>query len=85
MNTLTSGRATDSPRNDVNDDYSGVILSSPGEIRQLREVVERSLQQDDTILDPEFFLASVSKGWEPRVVVVHSAVMNSKSMGSSAP
>jgi len=73
MNTLTSGRATDSPSNDVNDDYSGVILSSPGEIRQLREVVERSLQQDDTILDPEFFLASVSKGWEPRVVVVHSA------------
>jgi hypothetical protein len=31
------------------------------------------MQQDDPMLDPEFFLASVSKGWAPRVVTVYWA------------
>jgi len=52
-------------------DYSGSILSSPRDIHQLTDVVERSLQHEDTMLDPEFFLASVSKGWKPRVVAVY--------------
>jgi hypothetical protein len=31
------------------------------------------MQQDDPMLDPEFFLASLSKGWQPKVVAVYSA------------
>ena len=29
--------------------------------------------QEDDVMDPEFFLASMTKGWEPKVVVVYSA------------
>ena len=50
--------------------YSTAILSSYTEIRQLRDAARRLTQQDDTVLDPEFFLASFSKGWAPRVVTV---------------
>ena len=53
--------------------YSGAVLSSITEIRQLRGVARRLMQQDEPLLDPEFFLASVSKGWRPRVVAVYNA------------
>jgi hypothetical protein len=69
MNTLSSEHSPDSGT-DV-DDYSGVVLSSNTAIRQLRDVARRLTQQDDSMLDPEFFLASVSKGWKPRVVAVY--------------
>lgn len=51
--------------------YSATVLSSVAEIQGLQPVVRCSLQQNDTLLDPEYFLASVSKGWAPRVVAVH--------------
>lgn len=51
--------------------YSGIILSSQRDIHRLRDDIGPSLQRDDTMLDPEFFLASVSKGWEARVVAVY--------------
>lgn len=64
-----AGRSTNTGANH----YSGVVLSSYTEIRRLRDVARRLLQQDDSMLDPEFFLASLSKGWQPRVVAVYSA------------
>src|SRR5712664_2394402 len=51
--------------------YSAVILSSASEIQGLKPLVRRSLPQNDILLDLEFFLASVSEGWTPRVVAVH--------------
>jgi hypothetical protein len=53
-------------------EYSAVVLSSHNEIRQLRDVASRLMRQDDPMLAPDFFLASLSKGWFPRVVVVYS-------------
>jgi hypothetical protein len=50
--------------------YSAVVLSSVAEIQSLQPLVRRSLLQNDIMLDPEFFLASVSEGWAPRVVAV---------------
>jgi hypothetical protein len=52
--------------------YSCSVLSSPDEIRSLKPFVRRSITQNDILFDPEFFLSSVSSGWEPRVVVVHN-------------
>ena len=66
---VLAGRSTDANVNP----YSGVVLSSNSEIRQLGDVAPRLMQQDEPLLDPEFFLASVSKGWRPRVVAVYSA------------
>src|ERR1039457_7015285 len=66
---VLAGRSTDANVNP----YSGVALSSNSEIRQLGDVARRLMQQDEPLLDPEFFLASVSKGWRPRVVAVYSA------------
>src|ERR1035438_2010100 len=51
--------------------YWGVVLSSNAEICHLRDVAGQLLQQDDPMLDPEFFLASLSEGWQPRIVAVH--------------
>ena len=52
--------------------YSGAVLSSHTEIRQLREVARRFMQQHvDPMQDPEFFLASVPFGWRPRVVAIN--------------
>ena len=45
-------------------------MSSAAEIQGLQPAVRRSFQQNDTLLDPGFFLASVSEGWAPRVVAV---------------
>jgi hypothetical protein len=64
------GSVTDSGTNALNN-YSGIVLSSRTDIHQLTDVAERSFQHDDTMLDPEFFLASVSKGWAARVVAVY--------------
>jgi hypothetical protein len=69
MTTLLAGRSTNSGANE----YAGVVLSSDVEIRQLRDIARRLMQNDDAMLDPEFFLASVSKGWAARVVAVYSS------------
>jgi hypothetical protein len=50
--------------------YSAAVLSSAAEIRSLQPLVRRPLLQNDIMREPEFFLASVSEGWAPRVVVV---------------
>jgi len=52
--------------------YSCSVLSSPDEIRSLKPFVRRSLTQNDILFDPDFFLSSVSSGWEPRVVAVRN-------------
>jgi hypothetical protein len=52
--------------------YSCSILTSPQEIRGLRPLVRRSLSQHDILLDPEFFLSSVSAGWRPKVVTIQN-------------
>jgi len=52
--------------------YSGVVLSSGTKIRELRLAAGRLMQQADPMLSPEFFLASVSLGWRPRVVAIYS-------------
>ena len=50
--------------------YSAVVLSSHTEIRQLRDVASRLMRREEPTLAPDFFLASLYKGWRPRVVVV---------------
>jgi hypothetical protein len=55
------------------DDYATAVLSSRMDIRQLSGVALWLTQNDEPMLDPEFFLASVSKGWRPRVVTVYRA------------
>ena len=50
--------------------YSAVVLSSHTEILQLRDVASQLMRQEDPMLTPDFFLASLSEGWWPRVVVV---------------
>jgi len=52
--------------------YSGIVLSSDTEIRQIHDVARRFMQgQVDPMQDPEFFLASVPDGWRPRVVAIN--------------
>jgi hypothetical protein len=53
--------------------YTGVVLSSNTEIRQLTGVARQLNPQDDPMLAPEFFLASVSKGWHPKIVAISYA------------
>lgn len=65
-------RSGSSNPNDVSH-YSGVLVSFDAEIRQLRHVADPLMPQDDTVFHPELFLASVSRGWKPRVVAVHRA------------
>jgi hypothetical protein len=50
-------------------EYSGIVLSSVAQIRNLCDSANR-IARANTMLAPEFFLASLSKGWEPRVVAV---------------
>jgi len=52
--------------------YSCSVLSSPDEIRSLKPFLRRSITQNDILFDPEFFLSSVSRGWEPGVVAVRN-------------
>lgn len=49
------------------------MLSSGPEIRRLRDGAARLMPQYEPALDPEFFVASVSKGWRPRAVAVYCA------------
>ena len=58
--------------NSVAGEFSGVVLSSAKKTRELKHIVGQLTQQDEPMLDPAFFLASVSQGWAPRVVVVHT-------------
>ncbi len=51
--------------------YSGVVLSSDTKIRELGVAAKRLIQQADPSLSPEFFLASASIGWRPRVVAIY--------------
>jgi hypothetical protein len=53
-------------------EYSGVLLSSAAKIRELKEVASQLARQYEPLLDPELFLASVSQGWAPKVVLVHT-------------
>jgi hypothetical protein len=75
MKAFPGGRATQCGTNGVDEygvsEYSGAVLSSYPEILQLRDGARQLMQQDEPLLDPEFFLASVSKGWAPRVVTVY--------------
>ena len=57
--------------NTVAGEYSGVLLSSGAKIRELKEIASQLARHYEPMLDPEFFLASVSQGWAPRVVVVY--------------
>jgi hypothetical protein len=65
MNTSFAGGSTNSSKNN----FSGVVLSSTAEIRRLGEVAKPLIPEDEATLGPEFFLASIIKGWGPRVVV----------------
>jgi len=69
---LGSSFASHSTKSIANN-YSAVTLSSSTEIRQLGNAARRLTQQDDTSLTTEFFLASLSTGWRPRVVAVYNA------------
>ena len=71
MNTSLSGDATNSSMKSSTNNFSGVVLSSNTEIRRLKELARPLIQEDDA-MDPEFFLASVTRGWGPRVVAVYS-------------
>jgi hypothetical protein len=73
MNTSFAGGSSNSSTNSSTHNFSGVVLSSNTEIRRLREVARPLIQEDEAMLDPEFFLASITKGWGPRVVAVYSA------------
>lgn len=52
--------------------YSSILLSSLADIRSLKPLVRRAVTQYDALTDPEFFLSSVSSGWQPSVVAVHN-------------
>jgi hypothetical protein len=54
-------------------DWWATMLSSAADIRLLKETSGLLTQQDEPLLDPEVFLASLSKGWRPKVVCVFSA------------
>jgi hypothetical protein len=69
MKTLESLHAIEAPT----EGYSGLVLSAAKEIRQLRHTAKHLVPTDDPMLDPEFFLASISEGWKPRVIAVHQS------------
>jgi len=73
MSTSFAGGSTKSSTNFSPNNFSGVVLSTNAEIRRLGEVARPLIQEDEATLSPEFFLASMAKGWEPRVVAVYSA------------
>jgi len=73
MKTSLASGSTNSSANFSPNNFSGIVLSSSTEIRRLREVARPLIQDDETTLDPEFFLASITKGWGPKVVAVYSA------------
>lgn len=58
--------------NSVAGEYSGVLLSSAAKIRELKQVASQLARHYEPMLDPELFLASISKGWAPKVVLVRT-------------
>jgi hypothetical protein len=54
-------------------DYSAIIMSSSKTILELGIAARLLAEQDDPMLTPEFFLASLSVGWRPRVVCVYNS------------
>ena len=56
----------------INEDFSSVVLSSAAEIQNLKSSIRCSLSSSGILLDPEFFLSSVSARWKPKVVAVRS-------------
>jgi hypothetical protein len=73
MSTSFAGGSTKSPTNFSPNNFSGIVLSSNAEIRRLGEVARPLIQEDEATLSPEFFLASMTKGWGPKVVAVYNA------------
>ena len=73
MKTSFAGASTDSSRNLSRNNFPAVVFSSPADIRRLREAAGPLAQENEAIVDPEFFLPKMSKGWRPRVVAVYSA------------
>jgi len=73
MNNPDAGISTNFSMHSSTNNFSGVVLSSSAEIRRLGEVARPLIQKDEAMLDPQFFLASMTKGWGPRVVAVYNA------------
>jgi len=73
MSTSLAGGSTKSFTALSPNNFSGVVLSSNAEIRRLGEVAKPLIQKDEKMLDTQVFLASMTKGWGPRVVAVYSA------------
>jgi hypothetical protein len=73
MKASFAGASTDSFRSASRDNFPAVVFSSPADIRRLREAAGPLAQENEAIVDPEFFLPKMSKGWRPRVVAVYSA------------
>ncbi len=59
------------PNPQANDRWA-TTLSSAADIRLLKETASPLTQQDEPMLDPEVFVASLSKGWRPKVVCVYT-------------
>ena len=55
------------------DTWSARIFKTAAEAQQLNTTARHLLQQDVPMLDLDFFLASISKGWRPRIVAVYRA------------
>jgi hypothetical protein len=53
--------------------YSALVVSSPTEVLKLADSARRLAPRWDSTLGPQFFLASLSAGWLPRVLVVKCA------------
>ena len=73
MNTSFAARSTKSSTNFSPNNFSGVVLSSCAEIRRLRDLGGQWSPGNEAMVDPEFFLPTMSKGWRPRVVAVYCA------------
>jgi hypothetical protein len=56
----------------IKDGYDTALLSSGSAICQLKSAARQLMPQYDPMLDPQFFLASLSREWKPRVIVVRS-------------
>src|SRR5580704_16985684 len=71
MKTSFAGELTNSSTRSSPNNFSAVVLSSPTEIRRLRDAAGPLCQENEAMIDPEFFLDTPSKGWRPRVVAVY--------------
>ena len=73
MSTSFAARSTKSSTNVSPNNFSGVAVSSSAEFLRLRDVEGPLCRENQAMVDPEFFLPTMSKGWRPRVVAVYSA------------